>query len=558
MTFASSGTTAVSPNGARSLAITPDGTRVVYVGNNGRQLFVHPLDRLDSDLIFTGTVPLNWVCVSPDGEWVGFDEGGTLKKVALSGGQARTILYSGLGSTSGATWAPDDTIIFATEDPTTGLQRVSAAGGAVSVLTRPDPARGEVDHLWPEMLPSGRGVLFTISGTGGPDAAQVAVLDLATSTRTVVMPGGSHGHYVPSGVPNAAAAAGTPSGHLVYAAGGTLRAVPFDLGRLKTHGTPVVMLPRLGKRRLGAADFVVAADGTLAYVDAPDAAANTLVWVDRQGREKQLEAPAGLYMHPRVAPDGRVAVVIAGDIWVLDPARPSAASQLTFSHQSFAPVWTKDGKRLLFFSPFRESGLFWQAADGTGAAERLGAGLPSGVTPDGTQVLFAPGARDLMTLTLDASHHVKPLIRTSSNERNGVVSPTGGWLAYESDTSDEFEIWVKPFPNAEAGQWRISTAGGTRPLWARNGRELFYVASDGALMAVDVDDRVGTWSAGHQTRLIEGAYATGSPGSSRNYDVSPDGQHFLMVKRPANQAGAPQIIVVQNWFEELKARVPLR
>jgi len=551
MTIASAGTAAVTPNLARSLAITPDGKRVVYVGNNGRQLLVRPLDRLDSAAIATGTAPLNWVFVSSDGQWVAFDEGGALKKVALTGGPAETILNTGLGTSSGATWSPDDTIIFATRDPTTGLQRVPAGGGDVTVLTRPSQARGELDHLWPEMLPGGRAVLFTITATGGPDAAQVAVLDLATNTPRVLMRGGSHAHYV-------------QSGHLVYTAEGTLRAVPFDLGRLETRGTPVTVMPRLVKKPQGVADFVVAADGTLAYVDAPDfaAATNTLVWVDRQGREKPLDVAAGPYEHPRVSPDGlRVAVVNGEDIWVLDLARKTA-SQLTFAPgPEFAPAWTKDGDRLLFFSPLQEAGLFWQAADGTGAAERLGAGLPSGLTSDGRQVVFSsvPGSRDLMVLTLDVSHHVESLIQTPYNERNGVVSSNGRWLAYESDSSGRFEVYVKPFPNVSAGQWLVSTAGGTRPLWAPNGQELFFVALDGSLMAVRVDARDSSWSAGSPVRLVEGPYVTIGGRSSRNYDVSADGKRFLMVKQArATQAAAPQIIVVQNWFEELNARVPLR
>ena len=175
---------------------------VVYVGNNGRQLFVRPLDQLDPTAIITGAAPLNWVFVSPDGQWVGFDEGGTLRKVAFTGGLAVTILNTGLGTSSGATWTPDDTMIFATPDPSTGLQRVSAGGGEATVLTRPAPARGELDHVWPEMLPGGRALLYTIiATTGGPDAAQVALLDLTTGTLRVLMRGGSHAHYIPTGHP---------------------------------------------------------------------------------------------------------------------------------------------------------------------------------------------------------------------------------------------------------------------------------------------------------------------------------------------------------------------
>ena len=404
MTIASSGTAALGIANDRSLAITPDGTRVVYVGINN-QLFVRPLDRLDATAIYTGAAPLNWVFVSPDGRWVGFAEARTLRKVAITGGPAATIAQTGL--TIGATWAPDDTIIFATSDPATGLRRVSANGGDVTVLTQPAQARGELDHLWPEMLPGGRAVLFTITATtGGLAAAQVAVLDLATGTYKVLVRGGSHAHYV-------------PSGHLVYTAEGTLRAVPFDLARLEAGRMPVTVLPRLVTTRQGAGDFDVAADGTLAYVDAPGAtspAARTLVWVDRQGGEEPLGAPPRPYFHPRVSPDGtRVAVAIEdqeNDIWVWDLTRRTL-DRLTFGPAAdFAPVWTPDGRRLVFFSQREgEGGLFWQPADGPGGAEKLSAGAPpSGVTPDGTHVLFGTvGNQDLMMLALDGTRRVQPL-----------------------------------------------------------------------------------------------------------------------------------------------------
>jgi serine/threonine-protein kinase len=432
---------------------------------------------------------------------------------------------------------------------------VSADGGDVTVLSAPARARGEFDHLWPEMLPGGRAVLFTITATtGGLAAAEVAVLDLTTGKYSVVVRGGSHAHYV-------------SSGHLVYAAEGTLRAVPFDLARLEAYGMPVTMVPRVVTTPEGAGDFVVAADGTLAYLDAPGAmspAARTLVWVDRRGAEEPLGAPPRPYYHPRLSPDGkRVAVAIEdqeNDIWVWDLARRTL-DQVTFGPAAdFAPVWTPDGRRLIFFSQReRGGGLFSRNADGPGDAERLSAGAPpTSVSPDGKHVLFGTvGNQDLMMLALDGTRAVQPLLTTSSVERNGIVSPDSHWLAYESDRSGQFEVYVAPFPNASAGQWLISTAGGTRPLWAQSGHEIFYVAPDGALMAVRADPRDGKWSSGVPARVLDGPYMTRSLRDKRTYDVAIDGKKFLMVKQNANQA-APQIVVVENWFEELKRLAPAR
>ena len=312
--LAPSGAAALTINGTdRDLAITPDGSRVVYVGNRGTQLFVRALDALEPVAVFTGAP--RGPFVSPDGQWIGFVDGNTaLKKVAVTGGPAVTLATLD-GLSRGATWGPDDTIIVATNNPATGLQRVAAAGGPTTVLTRPDRAQGEADHLWPEMLPGGRAVLFTITAlTGGLDAAQVAVLDLQTGTRTVLVRGGSHAHYV-------------PSGHLVYAAAGTLRAVPFDLARLETRGTPVPVVPEVVTTGGGGVDAVVAGDGTLAYVSGGGGggAQRTLVWVDRQGHETPIPAPPRAYIYPRLSPDGtRVAVYAAdqeNDIWVWDLGR---------------------------------------------------------------------------------------------------------------------------------------------------------------------------------------------------------------------------------------------
>jgi serine/threonine-protein kinase len=283
------GATALATNGFdRDVAITPDGSRVIYAGANGTALFVRALDTLEPARLFTGAP--RGPFVSPDGQWVGFfDTSNALKKVAITGGPAVTVGTLD-GTSRGAAWLPDDTIVFATNAPGTGLQQIASSGGSPIVLTRPDRSRGEREHVWPETLPGGRAVLFTIlPTTGGVDAAQIAVFDLQTHTQTVVVRGGSHAHYV-------------ASGHLVYSAGGTLRAVPFNTATRTTLGTPVPVVPEVVTTvaaPAGGVDAVVAQDGTLAYVRGTAGAVTqrTLVWVGRDGQEELL--PAAPRRHTR-------------------------------------------------------------------------------------------------------------------------------------------------------------------------------------------------------------------------------------------------------------------
>ena len=314
------------------------------------------------------------------------------------------------------------------------------------------------------------------------------------------------------------------------------------------------------------------------YVDAPAGlagTARTLVWVDRMGKEEPIAAPPRGYVYPRLSPDGtRVAVAAIDqeqDIWIWDLRRATLTRLTLEPGVNQYPVWTPDGRRIIFTSD-RAGGvanLWWQAADGTGAAERLttssNAQVPTGISPDGTQVVFTEPTptmgRDLLRLALDGSRRVTPLLQTKFDERNGIVSPDGRWLAYESDSSGRFEIYVRPFPNAGGGQWQVSTGGGTRPLWARSGKELFFFGPDGALMRVGVEASGATWNAGTPTKLLEGRYFTGGGvNTGRTYDVSPDGQRFLMIKAPGADSAAapPSIIVVQHWDEELKRVVPTR
>ena len=572
LSIASSGTAALTINGSdRDIAITPDGSRVIYVGNRGTELFVRALDAIEPVAVFTGAPREPFV--SPDGQWIGFvDNGDVLRKVAMTGGPAVTLATLDSTAPRGATWGPEDTVIVATANGMTGLQQV-AAGASTRVLTRPDRTQGEADHLWPEPLPGGRAILFTITAaTGGLDAAQVAVLDLQSGTYRPLVKGGSHAHFVrdkPQG-----SSAQNEGGHLVYAAAGTLRAVPFDLARLETRGTPVPVIANVLTTSVGAMDAVVADDGTLAYVsDVMGGQTRTLVWVDRQGRETPIPAPPRAYIYPRLSPDGtRIAVYAADqeqDVWVWDLNR-TTLTRGTFDPAIDAfPVWTSDGRRIVFSSDRNGArNVFWQPADGAGAVERLtespSTQFATDASADGRQLIFtevAPKTRDdVMEIRLDGGRRVTPLVQSSFAERNGVISPNGRWLAYETNDSGRFEISVRPFPEVNNGHWRVSTAGGTRPLWTRSGQELVYVSPAGGLMGVVV--ALGqSWVATTPTLLVKEGYFTipGNPG--RTYDIARDGQRFLMIKQGggADQAAAPpQVVVVQHWVEELKRLVHRR
>jgi len=546
----------------RDLAITPDGSSVVYVGNRGTQVLVRRLDTLAPVAVFTGDP--RGPFVSPDGKWIGFTDGTIpLKKVAVTGGPA-AMLATLDGVLLGATWGLDDTIIFATSNTATGLQRVSAGGGPTTVLTKPDRARGEADFLWPELLPGGRRVLFTIAAlTGGLDAAQIAVLDLQTGTRTILVRGGSHAHYV-------------ATGHLIYQSAGTLQAIGFDLAQLETRGQPVPVLPVVMTTATGGVDAVIGDDGTLAYVSGGSAtgtaAPRTLVWVDRQGRETPIAAPSHAYVYPRLSPDGtRIAVSAADqemDLWAWDLGRATLTRATFDPGIDIHPTWTADGRHVIFSS--ERSGarnLYRQAADGTGAVDRL-TDSPNpqnagSVSPDGRTLIFTERSPktggDVMQVELEGPHRVAPLVQSQFDERNGIVSPDGRWLAYDANDSGQFEVYVRPFPTVNSGHWQVSTTGGTRPLWTRNGRELVYVSPTGALMTVGVA-RTPSWTTTAPTVVVKPGYFTNS-GSfiSRTFDVSPDGQRFLMIKDTTgtDSTSAPaSLIVVQNWFEELKRLVP--
>jgi serine/threonine protein kinase/Tol biopolymer transport system component len=533
------------------VAISPDGKQLVYVASGGgaQQLYVRPMDSFDAKAV-PGTEGGSEPFFSPDSQWIGFFAGGKLKKVSISGGAAVTL--SDASEPRGGAWGPDNTIVLSPAASSV-ISVVPAAGGTPQPLTTLDSKNGEGSHRWPEFLPGGKAVLFNATTFNAQTAAApLALYVRKTGERRDLMQVGMRPRYA-------------PSGHLLFSQGGTLMAVPFDPGRLQVTGAAAPILEGIMQSAsTGATQYSFSDSGTLVYIPGGNQAAERqrLVWVDRKGTEQALAVPAHAFERPRVSPEGRrIAVAIAepgNQIWIYDLSRETL-TRLTFEgRNNVDAVWTPDGKRVTF-----ESGppgnLFWQPADGSGKAERLTTNkngqIPNSWSPDGQVLAFAevgPASRAIWTFRL-SDRKSQVFLQTPFNEGAPVFSPDGRWLAYGSDESNRPEIYVQPYPGP-GGKWQISTDGGTEPTWNHNGRELFYRQGN-KMMAVDVTTQP-TFSAGKPRMLFEGQYSLNATPSTRNYDVSLDGQRFLMVKPGEQEQTTAQINLVLNWFEELKQRVP--
>ena len=534
-----------------ALALSPDGNHLVYAAIQGstQQLYLRAMDSLEARPV-PGTEGATEPFFSPDGQWLGFLADGKLKKVSVSGGAALTL--GDVAQPSGASWGSQGSIAFA---PTaiSVLQQVSEEGGTPQPLAR--LAKGENSHRWPEFLPGGKAVLFSAALTSSSWInAQIAVHSVVTGERRTLVQPGTQPRYA-------------LSGHLVYVQGGTLTAVPFDPQGLAVTGTAVPVLEGVEESSLsGAAQYSLSATGSLVYVAGNvQSAQSGLVWVNRNGAEQPVTAPAHAYRIPRLSPDGRrVAVAIdeqETQIWLYDLSRETL-TRFTFEGKvNQGLVWAPDGKRIAFQSNKEgPPNIFWQLADGSGGLERLTsseyAPSPNSWSSDGQLLAFIqvnPSTGfDIWVLRL-SDRKAQPFLRTPFIVSAPRFSPDGRWLAYISNESGRYEIYVQPYPGP-GGKWQISTEGGTEPVWNRNGQELFY-RSGRKMMAVEIATQPG-FAAGRPRVLFEGEYLP-TPLLFPNYDVSPDGERFLMLK-PSQQGGAAptQINVVLNWFEELKRRVP--
>ena len=526
-----------------AMALSPDGQRIVLVvSQDGKtHLAIRELSSFDVKLI-PGTEGAAMPFFSPDGQWLGFFADGKLKKILVAGDTA--IVLTNVQNFHGGTWLPDDTIVF-TPDWSGGMYRVPASGGKAELVIPPERGKEQDWQWWPEALPSGD-ILFTRKTGEGVEEASIAVLSMKTGKSTMLIEKATGAHY-------------SPSGRLLYVSRGAILSVPFDEKQLKVTGTPLPALPGVQTSDREFAQFAVARNGTLAYV--PGAAAgnhNTLVSVDRTGKQDTLPAPPQAYEDLALSPDGKqLAMTIIGEqqwsIWIYG-LQQNTLNRFTFEGDNRDPIWSADGKRVIYASSRdgRKS-LVWKPVTGPGGEEELltltAQPFPDSVSRDGRYLLYdILGARALTGFyLLPLQGERKPQLlfaEPSLGATLGAFSPDGRWIAYASGESGRQEIYVRR-SGTDTGKWQISTEGGYQPTWSSDSRELFYRSTRDRMFSVAVFP--GNDFVGSSARPL---FQFPCVSAGHDYAPTPDGQHFICIQQPQSEWTATQVNVVLNWAKE--------
>ena len=542
-----------SPNGADQI-LSPDGTKLVYV-SQGR-LFTRRLDQPNA-IELAGTAGADSPFFSPDGQYVAFFAQGKLKKVSVEGGAAITLCDA--NNPRGGTWGEDGNIIAELFN-TSGLSRIPSAGGRPTPVTELE--NGEVTHRWPQILPGGKAVLFTAhTATTGFDAANIEVTSLTDRRTKTLVRGGTFGRYL-------------PSGHLIYVNRGTLFAVPFDVDRLEVRGTPIPVLDQIGYNDTnGSAQFDFSQAGMLIYRNrGAGGGLLTVQWLDSTGKTQPLLAKPGSYVRPSLSPDGqRLVLSVEGagtDISVYDWQRDTM-TRLTFTGEAQYPVWSPDGRYIVFRTV--GAGLSVIRSDGAGKPQPLTQSknmqYPGSFTADGKRLEFDEVNQgtgyDLWTVAVESDaaglRAGKPelFLQTPFDELHGSFSPDGRWMAYASNESGAYQVYVRAFPD-KGGKWQISNSSALSPMWSRNGRELFFRTEDYQVMVASytvkgdsfVADKPRLWS---ETKIA-------NTGPNTNFDLAPDVKRIVAlmpVESAEGQKAQSHVIFLENFFDELRRKVPV-
>jgi serine/threonine-protein kinase len=542
-----------------SFVLSPDGKKLAFVASSSdqtRRIYVRLLEELRATAL-SGTEDADQPFFSPDGQWLGFFADRKLKKISVEGGAAVTICDG--PESGGASWSENGTIAFV-PGVRTALSQVSSGGGVPRPLTVLDPREGEVTHIWPQWLPGSNAVLFTSSGqTTNFEDADIVTYTISSGQRKTVLHGGYYARYL-------------PGGNILYMHEGTLFLQPFDPRSLQVTGTPVPVHDGISANPgYGSAQFSVSDKGTMVYVAGrSQRQLATIDWMDRQGNFTPLRETLGDYYAPALSPDGkRLALAINDgkriDIWVYDLARDTLA-RLTFAGNNLTPTWAPDGQRITYRVLQKGGGseLYWTRADGTGGILPLTHGKARRFLgswhPDGRLLAFnqaTSASSGIFALAIRGSEkdgwkpeEPQPVPGGSSSyEEQPSFSPDGRWLAYRSDESGDFEIYVRPYPGP-GGKWQISTAGGAVPKWSNNGSELLYRTEDNQIMVVTYTasgdsfhaDKPKLWSPGQFSDRLGAA----------NFDLSPDGKRVVVFRVPASEnPPITKVTFVFNFFDEL-------
>jgi serine/threonine-protein kinase len=548
--------------GGSDVIISPDGARIAYLSRG--HLFTRRLDQPSATELAVAqgaTSPF----FSPDGQWIGFTANAKLRKVSVEGG-AEVVLCDAGSSYTGNDWGEDGTIVMALR-PSTGLFRVSAAGGAPVPITQ---LQGEErTHRWPQILPGGKAILFTAQNSiVGYDDASIQVVTLADRHTKTVQRGGTFGRYV---------AVSGDKGYLTYVNRGTLFAVPFDPVKLETSGSPVPVLPQISySSQFGSAKLSFSRTGTLVYRSSDlDTSRVAIQWLGSDGKPQPLLDKPGLFVNPRLSPDGQLLAVRNelhpnSGVWIYDLRRDTLtplALDTTASH----PVWTPDGRYIAYGT---SQGIFWIRADGGGKPQPLTQSketqFPTSFSPDGKRLAYfqfeQQGGPDLWTVPVKydgqelKAGNPEVFLQSPAGARDPSFSPDGRWLAYASNESGNYQVYVRAFPD-KGGRWQISTTNGTSPIFSPNGRNLFFydvlddrvmVASYSAKGDVFLPDKPRVWSGQNVALPLNASIGA-------QYDVAPDGKRIAAgtYTGGSNPTDSGHVIFLENFVDELQRKVPL-